>query len=257
MGEGGGYAVRAAAPARVARTYDPGRRRRLRAVKPNGTAAYGVATHPQPRLQALPALPLLPLLVAVLLALGSCSGGGGAGATGAGSEAVAAAGAAELPQRPELPLVGDFQIVAYQGGEELGGDGIALSAVLAQGKPVVLNFWAGLCPPCRAEMPEFQEVYDEFKDRIILVGIDLGPFTGLGTRAEGKALLTELDVTYPAGTTDDVTVVARFGVLGMPSTLFVTPGGGLSNKWTGLLTRRKLTELIEELLAVSAATADG
>ena len=204
MGEGGGYAVRAAAPARAARTYDPGRRRRLRAVKPYGTAAYGVATHPQPRLQALPALPalpairalpalpairalralpalpalpLLPLLVAVLLALGSCSGGGGAGATGAGSEAGAAAGAAELPQRPELPLVGDFQIVAYQGGEELGGDSIALSAVLAQGKPVVLNFWAGLCPPCRAEMPEFQEVYDEFRDRIIMVGIDLGPFT--------------------------------------------------------------------------------
>jgi thiol-disulfide isomerase/thioredoxin len=151
----------------------------------------------------------------------------------------------------DLPRVADFEIVAYQSDAELGGERVQFSEVLAQGKPVVLNFWAGLCPPCRAEMPEFQEVYDQFSDRIVLLGIDLGPFTGLGTSDQGRALLEDLGITYPAGTTEDASVVSRFQVLGMPTTIFVTPDGGITHKWTGILTREKLTELIEELLAVT------
>lgn len=155
------------------------------------------------------------------------------------------------PAAADLPQAGDFEIIAYQSGAELGGERVQFSAVLAQGKPVVLNFWAGLCPPCRAEMPEFQEVYDEYADRILLLGIDLGPFTGLGTTAQGRALLEELGVTYPAGTTEDAAVLTRFQVLGMPTTMFITPDGGITHKWTGILTRDKLVELTRELLAVA------
>ena len=151
----------------------------------------------------------------------------------------------------DLPRVGDFEIVAYQTGPGLTGERMRFSAVLDEGKPVVLNFWAGLCPPCRAEMPEFQEVYDEYRDRIVMLGIDLGPFTGLGSTDQGRALLNELGVSYPAGTTEEADVVARFQVLGMPTTLFVTAGGGVAAKWTGLLTKEKLIEHVEELLAVA------
>lgn len=52
----------------------------------------------------------------------------------------------------------DFGIVAYQGEALLGGREVRFSKVFEQGKPVVLNFWAGLCPPCRAEMPWFQKL---------------------------------------------------------------------------------------------------
>ena len=165
------------------------------------------------------------------------------------AEADAAAGSG--PAGAGLPQVGDFEIVAYQSVAELGGERVQFSAVLAQGKPVVLNFWAGLCPPCRAEMPEFQEVYDQFAGRILLLGIDLGPFTGLGSVDQGQALLEDLGITYPAGTTEDASVVSRFQVLGMPTTMFVTPDGGVTHKWTGLLTRDKLVELTRELLAAA------
>ena len=184
-------------------------------------------------------MPWLPLCGAFMLFLAAaCNRGGDDSGQGA------AAAAADLPQ------VGDFEIVAYQTGGGLTGERMQFSAVLDDGKPVVLNFWAGLCPPCRAEMPEFQEVYDEYQDRILLLGIDLGPFTGLGSSDQGRALLAELGVSYPAGTTEDADVVARFQVLGMPTTLFVTPDGGITAKWTGLLTKEKLIEHIDELLAV-------
>ena len=186
------------------------------------------------RLPWLPLLGALALLLAAACNRGSDDDGGGAAAAAA-----------------DLPRVGDFEIVAYQTGAGLTAERMQFSAVLDHGKPVVLNFWAGLCPPCRAEMPEFQEVYDEYSDRIQMLGIDLGPFTGLGNSEQGRALLSELGVSYPAGTTEDADVVARFQVLGMPTTLFVTADGGVVAKWTGILTKEKLIEHVEELLAAA------
>ena len=185
----------------------------------------------------LPWLPLLGMLALLLAA--ACNRG--SDDDGDGAPAVSA----------DLPQVGDFEIVAYQTGAGLTAERMQFSAVLDAGQPVVLNFWAGLCPPCRAEMPEFQEVYDEYSDRILMLGIDLGPFTGLGNSDQGRALLDELGVSYPAGTTEDSDVVARFQVLGMPTTLFVTADGGVVAKWTGILTKEKLIEHVEELLAAA------
>lgn len=154
----------------------------------------------------------------------------------------------------ESALPFDFEISTYQGEGVLGGQEINLSDVLAQGKPVVLNFWAGLCPPCRLEMPDLQAVNDEFGDQIVLLGLDVGPFTSLGSSDEGKALIQELGVTYPAGTTSDAQVVREYQITGMPSTFFIAPNGEVVRKWTGLLTEAKLTELVEELLEASGGS---
>lgn len=146
----------------------------------------------------------------------------------------------------------DFELAVYQGQETLGGEEVRLSELLSRGQPVVLNFWAGLCPPCRVEMPDLQSAYDQHQDQILLVGLDVGPFTNLGTREEGQALLRDLGVDYPAGTTFDDGIVERYSVLGMPSTYFITPEGQIVETWAGLLTEEKLNELIEELLAASS-----
>ena len=147
------------------------------------------------------------------------------------------------------PAVPDFPISAYQGADAIGGEETTLAAVLEHtDKPVVLNFWAGLCPPCRAEMPHFQEVYDERSDEVLLLGIDIGPFQLLGTREEGRALLRDLAVDYPAGTTYQETVIRDLEILGMPTTFFIKRDGSLHAKWAGLLTKDKLNQLIDEML---------
>jgi thiol-disulfide isomerase/thioredoxin len=151
----------------------------------------------------------------------------------------------------DLPL--DFQIAVYQGQDVLGGEEVDFSGVVGNGKPVVLNFWAGLCPPCRLEMPDLQEVHEEFGDQIVLVGIDVGTFTGLGDEQEGRALLQEVGVTYPTGTTANAEVMRAYEVIGMPTTLFITPDGEIVERWTGLLTKDKMEELVLELIDASAS----
>ena len=91
----------------------------------------------------------------------------------------------------------DFEFKLYQGEEALGSNTLKLSDL--RGKPVVLNFWAGLCPPCRAEMPDLQAFYNEFHDEATLLGVDIGPFVLLGTKEDARDLLEELRITYPAG----------------------------------------------------------
>lgn len=151
----------------------------------------------------------------------------------------------------DTPQATDFQITVYDGQEVVGGDEVSFSEVLAQGKPVVLNLWAGLCPPCRLEMPEFQEVSEQFGDEIILLGLDVGPFTNLGTSEDGKSLVQELGITYPTGTTGSAEVVGAYRLLGMPTTYFITPDGQIVRQWTGLLTESKLAELVDELVNAS------
>ena len=149
----------------------------------------------------------------------------------------------------ELPF--DFNISAYQGETELGGSDVKFSEVVAQGKPVVLNLWAGLCPPCRAEMPDLQAVHEQFEDHIVLFGLDVGPFTGLGNQEDAVSLIQELGITYPAGNTEDARVISQYQVLGMPTTYFMKPDGSVLQKWTGAVNESKLRELVEKLIAAS------
>ena len=145
----------------------------------------------------------------------------------------------------------DFAFEAYQGADLVGGETVQFSQIIAAGKPVVLNFWAAQCPPCRVEMPEFDHAWQAARDRVLLVGLDVGPLINLGTRAEGEALVQELGVTYPVGTTSDATVMQRYQVLGMPSTLFITTQSQIVRQWTGSLDEAALNDLIDELLQAS------
>ncbi|MFB3097436.1 MAG: TlpA family protein disulfide reductase, partial [Dehalococcoidia bacterium] len=114
---------------------------------------------------------------------------------------------------------------------------------------VVLNFWAGLCPPCRAEMPDLQKFYDDYSDKVVLLGIDVGQFTSLGNRDDAQALLKELGVTYPAGFTEDPAIMRNFRVLGMPTTVFLDSEGETFRSWTGALNQKTLSEITDEMLA--------
>jgi thiol-disulfide isomerase/thioredoxin len=149
-------------------------------------------------------------------------------------------------------LVADFEIIVYQGEDVLGGEAVNLSDVLAQGKPVVLNFWAGLCPLCRAEMPELQKAHDTYGDQVLVLGVDIGPFVGLGSQDDALDLLEELNITYPAGAVLDPTVMREYEVLGTPANYFLTRNGEINERWNGLLTEDQLNNYIEALLQAPA-----
>jgi len=147
-----------------------------------------------------------------------------------------------------VELDGDFEIAVYQGEDILGGNPVRFSQVFAQGKPVVLNLWAGLCPICRTEMPELQAAHEKYGDRVLFVGVDIGPFVGLGDEDDALALLDELEITFPAGSTPDASVLRDYRVLGTPATYFFRPDGEVIQQWNGFLSGDQLEDYIGALL---------
>ena len=97
-------------------------------------------------------------------------------------------------------------------------------------------------------MPDLQSFNEEYKDRALMLGIDIGQFVSLGSQQDARNLLEELEVTYPAGFSNDSSVVRDYKILGMPTTIFIDSQGEIFNTWTGALNGDILEEKTLEML---------
>ena len=98
-----------------------------------------------------------------------------------------------------------------------------------------------------------QEFYDENKDRVNLLGIDVGQFTGLGNQDSAKALLEELNVTYLAGFTSGSNDMRNTKVREMPMRVFIDSKGEVVRHWGGVLNNETLTRITNEMLKAETA----
>ena len=80
----------------------------------------------------------------------------------------------------------------------------------------------------------------------------MGQFTGLGSRRDARNLLKELEITYPAGFTGDGSVVRKYKVVGMPTTVFINPDETIFETWSGGLNLDILNRLPGQMIAQSA-----
>ncbi len=111
------------------------------------------------------------------------------------------------------------------------------------GKPVVVNFWFPSCPPCRAEMPDLQEAYTEFKDQDVqFVGIQQ---LGIDSKDDAIAFLEEVGVEYPNIPDENAAIQLEYKILSYPTTVFLDSNHDIVKKWNGLITRDDLREQIE------------
>lgn len=149
---------------------------------------------------------------------------------------------------------GDFVLNLYTGNGEVGGDTVVFDELVAsEERPILLNFWAGNCPPCRAEMPALEAAWQEYGDEVLFVGVDVGPYVGLGSYGDGKALVEEAGISYVTGNTGNRGVITDWQVSSMPSTFLLGRDGRVHDIVIGAISSSRLSQKVRELIAANPA----
>lgn len=112
-----------------------------------------------------------------------------------------------------------------------------------QGKPVVINFWASWCPPCRAEAPTLTKIANRYKGQVQFLGV-----VYQDSEANARAFIKEFGIPYPNGIDVDGKITAAYKVTGVPETFFVDKDGRLQGHWIGAIDEPTLTGYIDKLL---------
>ncbi len=118
-----------------------------------------------------------------------------------------------------------------------------------KGKTVFLNFWATWCPPCRAEMPEIQEIYEEYGENdsdVVILGI-AGPNLGQEGSAEDIAdFLKDNGYTYPVVMDEGGLNAYLYGISAYPTTFMIDKNGNVYGYVTGQITKDIMLSIIEQ-----------
>jgi cytochrome c biogenesis protein CcmG/thiol:disulfide interchange protein DsbE len=132
--------------------------------------------------------------------------------------------------------------------QTLDGQIVKLSDL--RGKAVLINFWASWCPPCKAEMPAIQHVYDDYHDRGLVV-LEVNA-TNQDTLANAQAFLTENNLTFPVPLDTYGEVTRLYKINSFPTTFFIAPIGVIrevvvGGPMTETALRLRVEKLLEEL----------
>ncbi len=178
-------------------------------------------------------LPLLGFLIIAVLAAGALGGRVGGQRAGRGGEAGSPARSA-IPAKGEV--LPDFELETL--------DGRKMRAADLLGKPTFINFWASWCPPCRAEMPDIQAIYErQGRDiNILAINEDEPP-------AVVRSFVEEIGFTVPVVLDAGGELHARWNFNTLPTSIITDKDGRVCFIAPGMITRDTMDAVLEKARA--------
>ena len=117
-------------------------------------------------------------------------------------------------------------------------------------KIICLNFWATWCPPCKAELPYIQELYEEYSadedPDVVILGVT---FPGLSNEQDidgVKDFLTKNGYTFPVLLDDNASLMVPYYINSFPTTFIILPGGKVLGYIPGGMTKDIMQDVIEQ-----------
>lgn len=172
---------------------------------------------------------------------------GGSTEPGAGGSesttAEEASGETAADARPVIPAV-DFELEDQYGNIHRLED--------YRGKTIFLNFWATWCPPCKAEMPDIQKLYEksstEGEDAVIVLGVAAPNMGQEGSEEEIAAFMEEKGYTYPVLMDTEGELFASYGIMSFPTTFMIDRDGNVFGYVSGMLSADMMDSIVRQTL---------
>lgn len=125
--------------------------------------------------------------------------------------------------------------------KDINGKEVSLSDF--KGKKVFLNFWASWCPPCKAEMPDIEKLYQETKNTdLVILGVDLGE-----NKQVVKSFITSKHYNYEFLLDTNQEAADEYNISAIPSSFFIDKDGNIIAAHTGYMDIAQMKSYIEKL----------
>lgn len=112
-------------------------------------------------------------------------------------------------------------------------------------KPVVINFWASWCPPCRQEAPGLARVAKTYEKDVEFIGVAIND-----TKDDAQAYIKEFGITYKNGL-DTTNIGGAYKITGIPGTFWIDKDGRIIDRWIGAIDEQSMIARTERLIGGS------
>ena len=125
--------------------------------------------------------------------------------------------------------------------KDMSGKEVSLSDY--KGKKVFLNFWASWCPPCKAEMPEMEKLYQETKDSdLVILAVNLAE-----DKSTVQNFIKDNQYNFPVLLDTDNAVASNYQVVSIPTSFFIDKEGNIVDKHIGTMSIENMKSYIINL----------
>ncbi len=124
-------------------------------------------------------------------------------------------------------------------------DGGQFESSSLRGKVVMIDFWASWCPPCKAEAPGLDRVYQAYKAK----GVEFVGVAIWDRDADVQEFLATVGTSFVTGKDPRGELAVEFGLTGIPEKYFINARGEIVRKFVGPMDEARLSKVLDEILA--------
>ena len=114
------------------------------------------------------------------------------------------------------------------------------------GKPIIINFWASWCGPCKSELPAFNSLYEQYKDDVVFLMINLTDGQR-DTESGIKKFISDNGYSFPVYYDIEFDASEAYGVRSIPETVFISADGSLYDTRVGAMSEDVLEDYMKQL----------
>lgn len=115
------------------------------------------------------------------------------------------------------------------------------------GKPIIVNFWASWCGPCKSELPAFDNLYGKYKDDVVFLMVNLTDGQR-ETVSSVKEFVSDSGYSFPVYYDVEYDAANTYGVHSIPETVFINADGSLYDIRVGAMNEAVLENYIEQMI---------